>query len=78
MRALLAALVLGFVFQDFPLIPTPAVAENIELPLLFLNRRIHAEKTRASLEAVGLTDSATQLRSELSGGQMQRVAIARA
>jgi putative ABC transport system ATP-binding protein len=70
--------VLGFVFQDFSLLPTLTVTENVELPLLFLGLKADASRTAAILEAVGLTDRAGHLPRELSGGQMQRVAIARA
>jgi putative ABC transport system ATP-binding protein len=69
---------LGFVFQSFSLLPTLTVKENVELPLTFLGLRRDPERTREILEAVGLTDRASHLPSELSGGQMQRVAIARA
>lgn len=70
--------VLGFVFQQFALLPTLTVTENVELPLMFLNRRPDPRVTRQVLETVGLTDRASHLPRELSGGQMQRVAIARA
>jgi putative ABC transport system ATP-binding protein len=69
---------LGFVFQRFSLLPTLTVAENVELPLLFLGRKADPRRTAAILENVGLTDRAGHLPRELSGGQMQRVAIARA
>lgn len=69
---------LGFVFQQFSLLPTLTVRENVELPLLFLGLKTDAARTREILEAVGLTDRADHLPQELSGGQMQRVAIARA
>jgi putative ABC transport system ATP-binding protein len=69
---------LGFVFQQFSLIPTLTVTENIELPLTFLGRRPDRAKTNAIMEAVGLSNRANHLPRELSGGQMQRVAIARA
>lgn len=69
---------LGFVFQQFSLLPTLTVTENVELPLMFLGLRTNPERTREILAAVGLTDRATHLPRELSGGQMQRVAIARA
>lgn len=70
--------VLGFVFQQFSLLPTLTVSENIELPLMFLGRRTDAHRTAEVLRMVGLSDRATHLPRELSGGQMQRVAIARA
>src|SRR4051794_15659244 len=69
---------LGFVFQQFSLIPTLTVTENIELPLTFLNRHPDRAKTQAVIDAVGLGNRASHLPRELSGGQMQRVAIARA
>src|SRR5689334_10610261 len=70
--------VLGFVFQQFSLLPTLTVSENVELPLMFLGRRTNAHRTAEVLRMVGLSDRATHLPRELSGGQMQRVAIARA
>ena len=69
---------LGFVFQQFSLLPTLTVRENIELPLIFLGVHPDSKKTNEILAAVGLADRATHLPRELSGGQMQRVAIARA
>jgi putative ABC transport system ATP-binding protein len=70
--------VLGFVFQQFSLLPTLTVSENVELPLMFLGRRTDRSRTEAILKLVGLSDRASHLPRELSGGQMQRVAIARA
>lgn len=70
--------VVAFVFQNFSLLPTLTVAENVELPLTFLGLKPDPAQTRAILAAVGLTERATHLPRELSGGQMQRVAIARA
>ena len=70
--------VLGFVFQQFHLLPTLNVKENVELPLMFLHRRPDPARTREVLAMVGLTDRAKHRPTELSGGQMQRVAIARA
>lgn len=70
--------ILGFVFQQFSLIPTLTVTENVELPLMFLNRLPDRTRTLQVLASVGLADRANHLPRELSGGQMQRVAIARA
>ena len=69
---------LGYVFQQFHLIPTLTVAENIALPLLFLGRKADPAEIARVLEAVGLADRARHRPKELSGGQMQRVAIGRA
>jgi ABC-type lipoprotein export system ATPase subunit len=70
--------VLGFVFQQFHLLPTLTVTENVELPLTFLGRTPDPKRTQEVLAMVGLSDRAGHLPNELSGGQMQRVAIARA
>ena len=69
---------LGFVFQKFYLLPTLTTAENVELPLMFLDRPVNRSATMEVLGKVGLEDRASHLPKELSGGQMQRVAIARA
>ena len=70
----------GFVFQNFSLIETNTVFENVELPLLYNGYKFHQteEKVRAVLEKVGLSDKADKHLKQLSGGQQQRVAIARA
>ncbi len=69
---------LGFVFQKFHLIPTLSVAENVELPLMFLRRPVDRDATRGALRQVGLERRERHLPRELSGGEMQRVAVARA
>jgi putative ABC transport system ATP-binding protein len=72
---------LGFVFQQFSLIPVLTAAENVELPLLFHARLGPAERRRAvahALARVGLAGKEGRRPSELSGGEQQRVAIARA
>ncbi|PMB83630.1 peptide ABC transporter ATP-binding protein [Dolosicoccus paucivorans] len=70
----------GFVFQDFNLIDSMTVYENVQLPLLYagLTSRQSKDKVMNALESVGLKDKAKHRPSELSGGQKQRVAIARA
>ncbi|MGL4463120.1 MAG: ABC transporter ATP-binding protein [Planctomycetia bacterium] len=71
---------IGFVFQQYNLLPALTAAENAAVPLLIggWNRRRAADKAKALLEAVGLGKRVDSLPSQLSGGQQQRVAIARA
>jgi ABC-type antimicrobial peptide transport system, ATPase component len=71
---------LGYIFQDFHLLPTLSAAENIELPaqLSGLPRNERKERTRDLLEKVGLAHRAQHRPDALSGGERQRVAIARA
>ncbi|MBI3599822.1 MAG: ABC transporter ATP-binding protein [Nitrospinae bacterium] len=69
---------IGFVFQQFYLIPTLTVAENVLLPTLFSGKKVMEIKAREILSIVGLSNRERHLPSELSGGEMQRAAIARA
>lgn len=71
---------LGFVFQQYNLIPKLTVLENVELPLIYRGIRSKARQQMAkeALSRVGLSDRMDKLPNQLSGGQQQRVSIARA
>jgi putative ABC transport system ATP-binding protein len=70
---------IGFVFQQFFLLPTLTALENVELPSLFGGKHRNSRNAKAMqlLELVGLRNRQDHLPSQLSGGEMQRVAIAR-
>ncbi|MBY3790364.1 ABC transporter ATP-binding protein [Photobacterium carnosum] len=77
-RAQLRSESIGFVFQNFLLLPTLTALENVTLPCLIQNKAIDIERTKQLLAVVGLQGRETHLPSQLSGGEQQRVALARA
>jgi putative ABC transport system ATP-binding protein len=79
--ALFSGDTIGFIFQDFNLIPVLTVYENIEYPLLMVQSTPAEERKRrvtALLEAIGMTEQKDKYPDQISGGQKQRVAVARA
>jgi putative ABC transport system ATP-binding protein len=71
---------IGFVFQNFNLLPRTSALENVETPLIYagVHKRERRQRAREALEHLGLGERLEHLSNQLSGGQQQRVALARA
>jgi len=71
---------LGYIFQDYALLPTLSASENVALPMIMqaVNQSEAFQRSLEALDQVGIKDKAKNLPSQLSGGQQQRVSIARA
>ena len=80
-RARLRSRKIGFVFQNYNLLPKTTAVENVELPLMYNGKYDASQRRQAAINAlnsVGLGDRLDHKSNQMSGGQMQRVAIARA
>lgn len=77
-RAQLRNQKVGFVFQDFQLLPTLTALENVSVPLELQGQKDAIKRSRELLDKVGLSDRSDHYPSQLSGGEQQRVALARA
>ena len=77
-RAKLRNRKIGFVFQNYNLLPKTTAVENVELPLMYNSKFSAKMRREAAIEAVGLGERLYHKSNQMSGGQMQRVAIARA
>ncbi|KAA5760848.1 ATP-binding cassette domain-containing protein, partial [Klebsiella pneumoniae] len=80
-RAVLRNRKIGFVFQNYNLLPKTTAVENVELPLMYNSSVSASERRKRAIEsliAVGRGDRLEHKSNQMSGGQMQRVAIARA
>ncbi|HPT39118.1 MAG TPA: ABC transporter permease [Candidatus Omnitrophota bacterium] len=75
--ALVRSQLVGFVFQQFHLLPKMTALENAELPLIYAGKRHLKERAKKEIEEVGLSERMFHHPNEMSGGQQQRVAIAR-